>query len=376
MHNASDAIVVPLSRRDPAAAARRVAVIAADLAPERDTDFSVPDTEVAALAGEGLLHAPLPDDLGGIGLGMDVATASMLRHVLRTIGGASLSLGRLYEGHVNAVRLVARYGTPAQMRLLAAEADAGRLSAVWNAQGTDKLRLVDGRLVGGKIYTSGIGIIRRPLLTAETADGTVMLLPDVAMATGDLSGWTVLGMRASMTGRADFTGIAVADGEIIGTPGDYYRSPLFAGGAWRVLAVQLGALEQLMALYRQLLGERGRAGDPVQRARFGEAVAMLETARLWTARAAAVAEDSPRPDGEIDALVNLARYSFDRAALGVIERIQRAGGLSTMVRPNPIERIVRDLTTYLRQPFPDAALDDAARWALAERPVHADLGER
>ena len=141
-----------------------------------------------------------------------------------------------------------------------------------------------------------------------------------------------------------------------------------------MLAVQLGALERLVALYRAALGQRGRSDDPVQRARFGEAVARLETARLWVARTAACAEDERIAPEEIDALVNMARHEFERTALAIIERIERGIGLSAMLRPNPVERIIRDLTTYLRQPFPDAALDAAAVWALAERPDHCDIG--
>jgi alkylation response protein AidB-like acyl-CoA dehydrogenase len=374
MLNRSQVVTVPTALFDAVTAACRVAAVALRQAPLRDKDGSAPDNETAALASEGLLHAPLPSVLGGAALGMTAATAPVLRDVLRTIGGASLALGRLYEGHVNAVRLVTRYGSDAQLRLLATEAAAGRLSAVWNAQTGTGLTLVEGRLVG-KIYTSGVGMVRRPLLTAGTSDGVVMLLPDVSDARGNLAGWTPLGMRASMTGTADFTGLAVAPGEIIGIAGDYYRAPQFAGGAWRVLAVQLGAVEALISHYREQIAERGRADDPVQRARFGEALVACETARLWSGRAAAIAEDPRQDPAEVDALVNLARRGFETAALAVIEHVQRGIGLSSMLRPNPVERIVRDLATYLRQPFPDAALDAAARWALMERPIHRDIGE-
>ena len=375
MRNPPDIAVVPINPPDLVHAARRVAVIAEALAARHDVDGSVPSGELAALANTGLLHAPLPPVWGGTSLGMNPSMALALRDVLRTIGGASLSLGRLYEGHVNAVRLVTHYGDTGQLRRLAAEATAGRLSAVWNAQTGEGLRLSGNNLVGSKIYTSGLGVVRRPVLTAMRGDGLVMVMPDVAAARSDLSGWTPLGMRASLTGVADFTGITVDPGDVIGAPGDYYRSPLFAGGAWRVLAVQLGALEKLVALYRVEMRKRGRTADPVQRARFGEASARVETCRLWTLRTAIAAEDPAVDAAEIDALVNMARHEFEHAALAIIERIERGIGLAAMLRPAPAERIIRDLTTYLRQPFPDAALDAAAGWALADRPLHADLGD-
>ena len=374
MRNPLDSLKVPAEEQDPVAAAAYVADIAAAWAERRDCDGSIPDTEIAALAQSGLLYAPLPAAWGGMALGTGPESAETLRSVLRIIGGGSLPLGRLYEGHVNAVHLAVRYGGIAPLRRLSAEAAAGRLSAVWNAQTGAGLRLVGDTLVGGKIYTSGLGLVRRPVLTAMRGDDLVMVMPDVEHARGDLSGWTPLGMRASLTGCADFTGLLVAPADIIGGPGDYYRAPLFAGGAWRVLSVQLGGLEQLMDLYRAQMRLRGRDADPLQRARFGEAAARLETCRLWTARAAHIAENDAQDPGEIDALVNLARREFERAALAIIERAERGIGLSAMLRPNPVERIIRDLTTYLRQPFPDAALDAAVSWALEDRPVHSDIG--
>lgn len=374
MANRLQAAMVPDDPVSVLDAATLVAEAAFAQAAAGDCDGAVPSRDIAALADAGLLHAPLPAAFGGQGLGSAPGTAMALRDVLRVIGGGALSLGRLYEGHVNAVLLVTHYGTAPQVQTLRAEADAGRLSAVWNAQGGDGLQLVDGRLLGGKIHCSGAGMVRRPLLTATGPDGVVMLLPDVTAARIDLAVWTPLGMRASLTGSADFTGIGVAPGDIVGSPGDYYRAPLFSGGAWRVLAVQLGALERLLALYRAEMAQRGRGEDPVQRARFGAAVAEVETARLWTARAARIVEDPQLTADEIDAFVNLARHSFERAALALIGHLQRGIGLGTMLRPSPIERIIRDLTTYLRQPFLDASLDAAARWALAERPLHFDIG--
>lgn len=365
----------PATGPDMREAARLVASMAYDLAATRDADTIVPSTEISALAEQGLLHAPLPEDLGGQSLGMSALSALALRDVLRIIGGASLSLGRLYEGHINSIKLITRYGTHAQLETMAREAAAGRLSAVWNAQRGDGLRFDGKVLTGGKIYCSGIGLVHRPVLTAAGPAGLVMLMPDVTGATNDLAAWTPLGMRASLSGAGDFTGIAVAADDCIGEPGDYYRAPLFAAGAWRVLAVQLGALERLMALYRAEMQHRGRREDPVQRARFGEATARLETARLWVARAATGAESPDLDPADAAALVNLSRCAFEQAALSIIQSVERGIGLSAMLRPNPVERIIRDLTTYLRQPFPDAALDAAAGWALQDRAMHRDIGE-
>lgn len=39
----------------------------------------------------------------------------------------------------------------------------------------------------------------------------------------------------------------------------------------------------------------------------------------------------------------------------------REFGLAALIRPQPTERICRDLATYLRQPAPDLAMSEAAR---------------
>ena len=52
-----------------------------------------------------------------------------LSEVLRSIGSGSLPLGRLFEGHVNALELVLRYGNDPRVKLVAEEARAGNYSA-------------------------------------------------------------------------------------------------------------------------------------------------------------------------------------------------------------------------------------------------------
>jgi hypothetical protein len=47
--------------------------------------------------------------------------------------------------------------------------------------------------------------------------------------------------------------------------------------------------------------------------------------------------------------------------------------LRGQIRPHTIERLVRDLSLYLRQPTPDAALTDAGRYALTSTSPAAQL---
>jgi alkylation response protein AidB-like acyl-CoA dehydrogenase len=331
---------------------------------------------VAVLHESGLVTAVLPVSSGGAGL-----SGVALSEVLRSISSGSLPLGRLFEGHVNALELVLRYGERQQVDLVAAEARAGRLFGVWNTDDANDLRLVRRReryrLAGRKILASGAGHIERPLVTATDEDGRrLMVLPKLrASDRADLSGWTAQGMRASATGAVDFTGIEIDSVEILGRAGDYERQPWFSGGAWRFAAVQLGGMERLFDLLRRHLQETNRGRDPHQAARLGESAMAIETARLWVAQAASLAEaplDSRAPE-QLVAYVNLARLAVETAALDLMQLVQRSVGLRAFLRPNPIERISRDLATYLRQPGPDRALTDAAAWILAQPAATQDL---
>ncbi|MCB1884491.1 MAG: acyl-CoA dehydrogenase family protein [Geminicoccaceae bacterium] len=360
------------------AGAARVADLAASLAPARDADGAFPAEEVRALADAGLLALPLPPTLGGYGAGGEALGSLLLLDVLRRIGRGSLPLGRLYEGHVNAWRLILRHGGPARARRLAADARAGMLFAVWNTEGSDPLRLLpEGdcyRLEGAKTFASGAGDVYRPLVTARLPDGSVRMLVVRFDAPHDdrvdLSGWRVSGMRASRSGRLDFTGLRVATDDLIGDPGDYAREPDFSAGAWRFAAVHLGGVEALAEAVRNHLRRTGRGEDPHQLARLGRMATATETARLWLNEAARLAAiDAVAPDRLI-ARVHLARLAVERAALDTLELAHRAVGVQAFMASSPLDRLTRDLQLYLRQPAPDRALATAAAFVLnADEPL-------
>ncbi|TNC15760.1 acyl-CoA dehydrogenase [Methylobacterium terricola] len=360
--------------RDAVAAARRVAERAAARADGQDRDDGFPAEDVADLAQMGLLAAPVPAADGGAGLG-DEPGAADLAETLRLVGFGSLALGRVYEGHVNALQLVGRYGDPAARRALFADARAGHLFGVWNTEApADGLVLgADGRLTGGKTFASGAGHVTRALVTARRPGETAPLMLVVALEPGtraDLSAWHAQGMRASATGTVDLTGLTPL--ARLGGPDDYHQQPHFSGGAWRFAAVQLGGIEAVFEAWRGHLARTGRGDDPHQLARLGEGAIALEGARLFVARAAGLVAEDALPAERIVAFVNLTRLAVERAGLEVLGLAQRSVGLQGFLRGHPLERLSRDLATYLRQPAPDRALTGAAATILAaSEPVAA-----
>lgn len=362
---------------DAVVAARQAAVAAAERADAQDRDDGFPAEDVADLARRGLLAAPIPAHNGGAGLGEEPG-ARTLAAVLRLVGYGSLALGRLYEGHVNALQLVARYGTPVQAARLSADARAGHLFGVWNTDRPgDGLRVgEDDRLRGVKTFASGAGFVTRALVTVKRERDAASLMLVVPLEPGsraDLTGWRAHGMRASATGTVDFEDIAVGADAVLGGPDDYHRQPTFSSGAWRFAAVQLGGIEAVFDAWRGHLRAAGRGGDPHQRARLGEGAIAVEGARHWIERAARIVAENELPPERIVAFVNLARLAVEKAGLDVLQLAQRSVGLQGFLRPHPLERLSRDLATYLRQPAPDGALTSAADEILRARGSADDL---
>ncbi len=358
----------------------RIAGDAAARAPQLDHDGAFPAEDVTELARAGLLAAPVPRHEGGRGLGEEPGAIDLC-DVLRLVGSGSLPLGRVYEGHVNALQLIARHGRPAQRARFFADAIDGHLFGVWNTEAPGSGLVMEEsadevRLTGAKTFATGAGFVTRALVTARRPEGgaPIMLVVDLDRGTrADLSAWRAHGMRASATGTLDFTGLVMEPDAVLGGPDDYHGQPHFSGGAWRFAAVQLGGIEAVLDAWRTHLRETGRGDDPHQLARLGEGAMAAETARLWVERAAEIVSGEVLEADRIVAYVNLARIAVERAGVDVLRLAQRSVGLQGFLRDHPLERLGRDLATYLRQPAPDRALTMAARDVLASHEPAGDL---
>jgi alkylation response protein AidB-like acyl-CoA dehydrogenase len=306
----------------------------------------------------------------------DMATADdalSLLDVLRLIGRVDLSLGRLFEGHVNALQLVATYGSDAQRRDTARVAEAGALFGVWATEPAPGLMLTrigpdEWRLEGSKSFATGAGHVDRAVVTALGDDGARQLVAvDLTLDKhrAATAGWRVRGMQGTLSGLFDFSGIVVRRDSLIGAPDDYQTEPRFSAGAWRFAAVQLGAVEALARHLRDHLVATPKGADPIQRARFAVCIAGARSAGEWVRRAARLAE--AQSDDAV-AFVLMTRGIVEEAGLAVMEAAARTVGTAAFFTGNPIDRITRDLGLYLRQPVPDQARDRAAAaWLESDR---------
>jgi alkylation response protein AidB-like acyl-CoA dehydrogenase len=331
-------------------------------APALDRTATFPADDIDALRQAGALIAPLPQRLGGLGLGTEPRGGPPLCDLLRMIGTGNLAVGRLFEGHVNAIALICRYGTDQQIDAAARDAIDGHLFGIWNAEAPPGVRSADdGTLSGQKIHCSGAGAVTRALITADQhEEGRMLAIALAPAARARPMPHGMHGMRATASGVIDLEGYITQPTDWIGAPGDYMREPAFSAGAWRTLAVILGGLDTLVNEIATQLRRRRREDNPYQRARLAQAFIAQETASLWIKKAALMTEEATDPTEDIVAYVNLARGAVETAAFDIIQIAQRSLGIAAMLESNPAERLARDLTTYLRQPAMDEALEEAA----------------
>lgn len=350
---------------------RKLRAVLDPIAAEDDRTDGAPMKGLWHLIECGASKAVLPPTHGGAAFGWSAQSSPALSEWLGQLGATHLSLARLYEGHVNAFQLIWTYASDEQRRALCGYVEEGGWLGVWNApHASGPLRLCDDGaggfvLEGMKAYASGAGLITRPLITAQHETlGYLMLWPQAKYQVGERTEWDMQGMRASVTLPVSYHHAAVHRGEIVGADNDYHREPLFTAGAWRFLAAQCGAGERLAELMAQSLVAVGRNADPHQRARMAEVTMAIESSRLWVLRARNAADGDVACD-EATHQVRMARLAVERHLLDVIERVQRSVGLTAFRHDNPIERITRDLQTYLRQPVPDRVRDLVAEHAFA-----------
>ena len=370
----SDAVASDAGSADWVETAHQFAGRAAERAAVVDVAGAFPDEDFDDLHACGLLAAPLPPAHGGAGLAGDPGQAHALYRVLREVGRGNLAVGRVYEGHVNALALIEEWGSEEQLATAARDARAGHVFGVWNTEvPRDGVRLepLPGggvRLEGAKTFASGLGRVSRAFMNGALPDGgwQMVLVPlDRVDSTDDPSWWTAQGMRASRSGRCDVSGVKLGPEALIGRPGDYLTEPSFTGGSVRFAAVQLGGAVALAEAGRAHLARLGRTENEVQQMRFGRVAVALETGSLWLLGAARMLEHGAPPEAVV-AYAQAARTAIEAVCLEVLEAVDRAVGARGLVT-GPAERIGRDLRLYLRQPAPDATVA-AVGAAFLDRP--------
>ena len=331
------------------------------------------------------MTAPLSRRLGGLGLGFETGHTEELLMLLKEIGRGNLVVGRIYEGHVNALQLIQTFGTSEQIEAYAADAKRHKIFGVWNAEAKDGVHIVplnNGkyRLKGSKTFCTGCGYVERPFVNGKLPDGSwqMCIVPmDEVETVVDSDWWQPSGMRATVSYKVDFTGVEVEPKSLLAQPGDYFRQPWLSGGVIRFAAVQLGGAEALFNATRQYLQKQNRCEHLHQQERLGKMAIAIESGSLWLKGAAQLVdnyapvfggypEDNQEQAPKLVAYSNMVRTAIEQICLDTIQLSQRSIGTLGLLPPEPMERIIRDLSLYLRQPAFDVAITDVGKYVLSQ----------
>jgi alkylation response protein AidB-like acyl-CoA dehydrogenase len=175
----------------------------------------------------------------------------------------------------------------------------------------------------------------------------------------DGSWWDPIGMRATVSHLVRFDGTFIPDGDVLGTPGQY----LLEGWQTRFIphyaASFLGAAEAAYEHTREYLVSQRRAEDPYAQHRLARMAIAVETANLWLRHVGGLWDAGARAEAETAG--SRARWLIEQLATETVEHAVHACGARSLVRPSPIERILRDLSLYVRHDNDDQILATVGR---------------
>ncbi len=348
----------------------------ADNAALTDVAGVFPEKEFEWIADAGLLHIVLP----GYEMDFNENKHWKLFQLLQKMGAANLSVGRIYEGHVNALHLLHLYGTAQQKEnIFALVISQKKILGVWNSEHGNGVKICDdgGKfyLQGSKTFCSGGSWLHFPVVTGmintDERHGWQMCIVDMENATEakeDKTFWTPHGMKASASFKIDFTNVEIGTSDLLGAPDDYYRQPWFSGGALRFAAVQLGAATAIVHGTHQFLKENNRTGTDHQKARIAEMMMQLISGENWINSGAEKMKLFYSNALSAEQIINyaaLARTAIEAVCSRIIYLSAVCVGTMGLMQPGMLERMHRDLNFYLKQPAPDAVITGAGQYLFS-----------
>ncbi len=325
----------------------RALVAIATGAESLDREPRFPAAALAALGEAGALTATI----GAIRAERSVAPEWEL---VRRVATADASVGRILDGHLNAVERLEVAAEPQLREEELAKLEGGtRLLGVWGADPAPgegpPARIVTSDagdvLRGVKTFCSGAGGIDAALVMVGDDGGLaprLVLVECDGRVVVDREWYRGAGMRASESHRVEFHEAPVV--AILGAPGELGREPWFSRDAMRTAAGWAGMVDAAADAALADLGAR-RAGEPLSQLAAGRIEAARGTVDAWLALAAGAADEGR----ELKSLSVLMRAEIDRVAKLVLEAAAAACGSYPFVTAGPLDRARRNLETFLLQ---------------------------
>lgn len=380
---------------EPQALIERVAALARErLAPRAagyDRAAAFPAEDFDDLFRAGLSAPTVPREHGGLGVGPVRGDSLTLWMMTREIAKADLSLARCWEGHANALMLLDALADEGQKRRwFAGVVERGDKWVVWSGEprspapaeacrfGTSTEKVDGGWVVNGsKVFATSAGGAQWAILLVNPAgpggarhtaspETLLMLACNLADPTVSTDGswWDPVGMRATVSHHVRFAGTFIPDENRIGEPGKYLADGWQTAFAPHYAASFLGAAEAAYAYALEHLTAQDKGADPYVQQRVARMSINLETAHLWLRHVARLWDEGERREAQLAG--SRVRHLVEHLAEETVQHAIRACGARSLLRPSPLERILRDLTFYLRHDNDDQVLATIGKAVLGQ----------
>ncbi len=333
----------------PTALDEALLVVAAG-AEARDREPRFPADAFARLAAAGALSFSLPDQSGS-----RPAIAEEWA-LVRAVARADSSVGRILDGHLNAVERIALLASDGvRDRELSAVARNERVLGLWGADpvtGEGEPAMLTERdgvtfLDGVKTFCSGAGGVDAALVLARTPAGgppSLVLVACDESVSIDRSWFRPGGLRSSESHLVHFSSTRVI--EVLGGPGEISRDPWFSLDAIRTAASWAGMADAAAeSALGELSGNPKRLDEQIACLAAGRIAASRSTIDAWFSRAASEVERG----GDVNSLSIELRIEVDRAAHTILEEAARACGSRPFARGGRLDRARRDLELFTLQ---------------------------
>lgn len=293
--------------------------------------------------------------------------------LVRRVARADGSVGRIFDGHLNAIERLA-VQAPERLRereLVAVRARRLR-AGVWGGDPVPGegppatvVQSSHGEVLRGvKTFCSGAGGLHRALVLARSAGGGAPLavwvdLTDARRVEIDQEWYRSHGLRASVSHRVVFHDAPVL--ARFGPPGALSAQPWFARDALRTAASWAGMADAAVTSALEELGDRADRGS-LEAIAAGRAVHAQRTIGLWIEAAGRVMD---RPGPDLPAVALHARVAIADASRVLLDEAARACGSRPFTRGSALDRARRDLEVFLLQHRLDPMLARAGEAAIA-----------
>ncbi len=368
----------------------------APAAEEHDANGRYPSSSMAALKASGLLKGPVPEELGGVGIGHRCSLEMQMR-----LACVDSSVAQLWKVHDELVREIMVYCPDFQRQRLAdlicneqqivglAVAEAGRTAV--DPLKTEARPQADGSFVvhGNKIYTTGAAEADQIATwawnaEAVTEDNPVMgmqmiLIPKDTPGVDIKRDWNALGQRATDSGSIAFTDVACPAEWVGSVPG---KAPLphaslryQAGFAAILCGIGIGALNAAVPYINTRSRPWAQSGvteatdDPMILRTFGELASDLAAAWMATARCGDLMDAFERGEVDRGALalpISACKSASSRAAMNATGKIHEMMGTGSLAGKNSYDRWWRNARTL--------SLHDPVEWKNVEVGKHLVTG--